>query len=450
MRLAVITASAILSLPVCALGQGNPGKLRVFGRAPKWADESWFLRRQLDRPWALRGGHVVDVRTGEIRRNTTIIITADVIRSVGDDKVPDGAETIDIGGQYVIPGLFDLHAHVMPQSLFFPTAKDPEETLRILLEAGVTTIRLLPLHSESALAWSARINAGHLAGPTIVPASVIFEKEAQRTSRGFGDAETARAWVQREALLGSRWIKVYNKMDETCLRMIIETARLYGMKVCGHTEDVPPHRASELGIASVEHITSIPLSCLRENAQRDFRLHMDLAARTAGRWAEVDDEKLAALAQAFRGNHTAWVPTLVVSERTLRQGHDGGPAPDDPTRKALEQAIQKAARAAVQLHRDGGLVGLGTDFPIDGVTPGESVHRELELFVESGGATPLEALQIGTLASARILGFESILGSVEPGKIANLVVVRENPLERISNTRGITLVAHDGRICRPP
>jgi imidazolonepropionase-like amidohydrolase len=141
------------------------------------------------------------------------------------------------------------------------------------------------------------------------------------------------------------------------------------------------------------------------------------------------------------------VPTLVVSESMLLSGkHDGKAFEAGTSEEERLDALRASARAAVAFHRQGGLLGLGTDFPVDGVPVGESVHREMELFVEHGGATPLEALQIATLSSSRVLGFEELVGTVEPGRIANLVVLRENPLERISATRAIAYVVHDGRI----
>ena len=103
----------------------------------------------------------------------------------------------------------------------------------------------------------------------------------------------------------------------------------------------------------------------------------------------------------------------------------------------------------MQLHRQGGLVGIGTDFPVDGVRPGASVHRELELLVELGGASPLEALQMATLSSARILGFDELLGTVDADRLANLLVLAENPLEDISNIRSVRYVIHDGRLYEP-
>lgn len=149
----------------------------------------------------------------------------DAIQTVGDQPLPTGIEVVDISGQFLIPGLMDLHAHVIPKTRFLPQAKDPEETLAILLDHGITTIRALPFHSESALMWAADVHAGLLVGPTLIPTSSIFEKQPQRTMRGFGDATLAERWVRREALLGTRWIKVYNSMDRDCLFAIVETAR---------------------------------------------------------------------------------------------------------------------------------------------------------------------------------------------------------------------------------
>ena len=319
-----------------------------------------------------------------------------------------------------------------------------ETPLASPIDHGVTTVRGLPFFSEFALAAGARTGDGSLAGPTVIPGSGIFEMEPQRTSWGFGDPETARRWVLKEAMLGSRWIKVYNAMDAPSLKAITAAAHERGMRVCGHTEDVPPREASEIGIDTVEHIVSIPLSCLKDGARQPPRT--SLPALMAWRWRNVDDCKARDLMTLFKANRTGWVPTLVVIEAMLERGtHDDGAQMNETVAAQLKEAIERSARLAVALHRMGGLVGLGTDFPVDGVAVGESVHRELELLVEEGEATPLEALQIATVASAKILGLEGIVGTIEAGKIANLVVLSENPLERIAGTRAIELVVHDGR-----
>ena len=435
---------ALLSITLCATAEEPAPRLQRFSRLPDWALKSWMMRRQAEPEWALAGGHVIDIRTGNILESANVVIKGDRIARVDREEIPEGVEVVEIDGKFVIPGLFDLHAHVMPASLRFPGSPPAEEALRALLDSGVTVIRALPLTSELAHEWSAKINQGDLVGPTLVVASGIFEKTPQRTTLGFGDPETARAWVLREALLGSRWIKVYNKMDEASLRVIVETARGFGMRVCGHASDVAPREASQIGMASIEHVIDIPQSCLKGlKVPDDLR---DLGSLTAWRWEHAGDAELAALMKLFRDHGTAWVPTLVVTEKmTERGGHDGKPFGGEETVEKLRAGLKKAARLAVQQHRDGGLVGLGTDFPIDGVRPGESAHREMELFVELGGASPIEALQIATIGSARVLGFSELVGTVEAGRLANLLVLDANPLENISQIRSIRIVVHDGR-----
>ncbi|MCZ6445899.1 MAG: hypothetical protein O6758_06915, partial [Planctomycetota bacterium] len=153
---------------------------------PQWVRSSWLIRRHTEEPWALVGGNIIDVVTGEIHRNSTIVIAGDLIRAINTDPPPEGTRAVDITGAFVVPGFFDLHAHVTPKSPRFPGVKGAEATLKTLLESGVTTIRGLPLTSEAALGWAAQINAATLLGPTIVPASSIFEKHKQRTFYGFG------------------------------------------------------------------------------------------------------------------------------------------------------------------------------------------------------------------------------------------------------------------------
>jgi len=178
-----------------------------------------------------------------------------------------------------------------------------------------------------------------------------------------------------------------------------------------------------------------------------------LVDRAAMRWEAVDRQRAIDLMDSLAECGVAWVPTLVVAERMRLLGkHDGVGPPEqalEEMRDSLASGLRTAAELAVYLHSIGGLVGTGTDFPIDGIAPGASLHRELELLVDLGGATPLEALQIATLQSARILGFEAILGTVEVGNIADLVVLTADPLADVSNVRQIEFVVHQGRRRKP-
>ncbi len=409
---------------------------------------SWWMRRHMGAQWALRDASVIDLRSGVVQKHVNILISGDVIQSISVDPLPSTVRGIDLDGAYVIPGLFDLHAHIQPFDLEAgPTAPSGAEILETLIAHGVTTVRALPLTSEYALAAAGATARGDVVGPRVVPSSAIFEMRPQRTGVGFGDAETARRWVEREAMLGSRWIKVYNAMDEASLSAIVEAAATHGMLVCGHTEDVSPAAASRLGIGTIEHVVSIPISCMTEGVP----LNPDsggLPERIAWRWAHVDPARRESLIDTLVAHGTGLVPTLVVMERILEGGSHDGLATTEGLDTSLQAAIEAGARFAVDLHRRGGRVGVGTDFPVDGVPVGASVHRELELLVKLGGATPLEALRMATIASAELLGMDAICGHLDAGAVADLLVLRDNPLASISNIRSIELVVHDGRIHR--
>ncbi len=434
-------SSSLARLACVLLLLGQATNSQESEETPTWAQSSWMIQRALGPILAFTDANVVHVESGQVLLGAHIVTQGDRILSVGHADPPEEARIVDLQGKWVIPGLMDLHAHVIPKTELYPKAPLPEESLRQLLKHGVTTIRCLPLVSEEAHHWSSGIQIERLKGPTMVVTSPIFQRLPGRGSLGFETAERARAWVQREALLGSRWIKVYNSMDAKSLEVIVETAHSHGMRVCGHTEEVPPLEASILGMDCIEHVVSIPLSCMSEPPSPSH----SLVSMTAARWEVYDPQAGSELLKAFASNQTAWVPTLVVSEQILISGsHDGSKKESAEVLRSFGEGLQKAARLAVQFHRMGGLLGVGTDFPVDGVVPGQSVHRELELLVDLGGATPHEALQMGTINSAKILGFEDLLGSLRPGALADFVVLRNNPLKDIKALGEIELVVHQG------
>lgn len=175
-----MSTRTIATLPAAALVPNTASTQDFEGGPPTWIGSSWFLRRDVELS-AVANANAVDVRTGAIREGVTIAFWGGVIEVVDAGVELRGVEAVDATGLWIIPGLMDLHAHVIPPSRFFPRSRPPEETLATLLDHGVTTIRGLPFLSESAVVWSARVNAGLLAGPNIVPARGSFEREPERT-----------------------------------------------------------------------------------------------------------------------------------------------------------------------------------------------------------------------------------------------------------------------------
>ena len=142
-----------VTLLVIIAATGLPGQTeerrprRRLGFLPAEARQSWRFRRQVGEAWALTGVRLVDLEGARIGETVHVVVKGDVIRSVEPGPPPEGMKVVDGGGGYLIPGLFDLHAHVVSFPGFMGS-KGPEETMRRLLDAGVTTIRLLPLLSE--------------------------------------------------------------------------------------------------------------------------------------------------------------------------------------------------------------------------------------------------------------------------------------------------------------
>jgi hypothetical protein len=191
MRTLAFTLMSIVlaSLPLSAIPQGDDSA------SPGWARSSWRLNRMAGKLVAHTDGNVIDLASGRIEEGMHIVVQGDRIVSVSREGPPEEAEIIDIRGKWVLPGLVDLHAHVIPKGDLYPDAPTPKEALAQLLKYGVTTIRCLPLVSEEAHLWSSKINTQRLVGPTMLIASPSFERVPQRSGIGFGTPDRARVWV---------------------------------------------------------------------------------------------------------------------------------------------------------------------------------------------------------------------------------------------------------------
>lgn len=137
-RLAGTLQQGPLRFPVTlTLGEAAPRAASPEEALGNWATSSWMIRRQVARPWALRGANVIDVATGEVLEGVNVIITGDVIGSISSDPVPEGVRVVDAAGRYVIPGLFDLHAHIQPfDRRATPDSAESAGILRALLDHG--------------------------------------------------------------------------------------------------------------------------------------------------------------------------------------------------------------------------------------------------------------------------------------------------------------------------
>lgn len=384
---------------------------------------------------ALTHASVIDVETGAVRRDQTILIAGDRIVEVGGLR-PRAARVVDVGGRYVMPGLCDMHVH----TLWDPAVRNT--FLPLFVANGITSVRDMGGTLEVTNAVRAEIEKGTLIGPRITASGPVLDGPAPvdpSISIAITTVDDARAAVQQLARAKVDFIKVYTLLPRDAFFAVMEEARKAGLTVAGHVPaDVTTAEASNAGMKSIEHMRSeIGLYCSRDKP-----------------------EDCEALMQIFLKNATWQTPTLAV--RRARAFIDDPAKPSDSRLQYLPKELRaiwlknrasKLARPpayfaeikkqhedemwlAGELHRRGVPLLAGSDAGADFSYPGSTLHEELELLV-TAGLTPLEAIQAATVAPARFLG--------RTGKLADLVILDANPLDDIRNTRSIHGVVLAGR-----
>jgi enamidase len=412
---------------------------------------------------ALRHVRVIDGTGAAARTDQTILIRDGRIAALGADgsiPIPAGAESLDLTGRSVIPGLVMLHEH-----LYYPTgggtyANLSESFSRLYLAGGVTTMRSGGnMNGFGEINLAKAIARGEKPGPAIdATAPYITGPGLALTQlQPVSTPDEARRMVDYWADAGATSFKAYMHVSREVLASAIAAAHARGLKVTGHLCSVTYAEAAALGIDDLEHgffaaTDFVPGKQPDECKQQG---QVDLAASLDTSRAEMK----ALIADLVR-RHVAVTSTLTIFE-TFVPGRPMPPGVDvlEPSLKADYErrhaataaresgytTLYPAARAAeVAFARAGGLLVVGTD-PTGGggVVAGFSNQRALELLVE-GGLTPLEAITIGTLNGARYLGRDSEVGTLAVGKQADLVVLGGDPSERIEQVRKVELVFRQG------
>ena len=436
-RLLVLLLFLGLSIPLCGTAKPN---------------------EKDDRPVVIRAGRLLDVGSGEVRTNVTILVRQGRIVAVGDPesrglgtglRLPADAEVIDLSQATVLPGLIDLHAHillepgdVMGSYIRRSSARKALDGLRhaqALLAAGFTTLRD-PGDADAyyaAVEIRNAIQRGEFVGPRLLVAPHFLSPTG-----GHGDfnelapdvvvladgkivdsPDAMRRTVREEIKYGADWIKLFatggvlsahddprvQAFTDEELRAAVEEAHRHGKKVAAHAHGAAGLKAAvRAGVDSIEH------------------------------GALIDDEAIALL----RERGTTLVPTLYVANFITEEGARRG-IPEDRVAKArnLLPERDRALRAAFAA---GVKVAFGTD---TGVFPHGQGGREFAHLVRLG-LTPLQAIRSATVVAAELLGLENEIGTIEAGKRADIIAVADNPLENIRTLEEVKFVMKDGRVIR--
>ncbi len=420
---------------------------------------------------------VIDMTGAAPKRDRTVVVTGNRIAQVGpaSTKIPRGALVIDGSGKFLIPGFWDMHVHFGETARSFP----------LFIANGVTGVREVGGDPEKSFRWREQTASGELVGPRIVACGPIIDgpdPAAHGPTIVVGTPAEGRKAVADLAALGTDCLKVYDRLPRDAYFTIVDEAKRRQIPVVGHVPlTVTTAEASEAGQRSIEHLGTIfeGVSTIEAELRRleaapppagdPSEFPRRIAARGERMLDTYDERKAAALFRLLAKNRTWQVPTLVV-KRGQTFIDDLSRAGDERLKYVPEadrewwtpqknffaryrtpeyivhrkRLYRRELELVGAMQRAGVPLLIGTDLSSAWVFPGFSLHDELQLFVEAG-LTPLQALQSATRNPAEFLGERASAGTVEKGKVADLVLLDANPLEDVRNSRKIRAVVRKGR-----
>ncbi|MEV7179882.1 amidohydrolase family protein [Kitasatospora sp. NPDC093679] len=401
-----------------------------------------------------RGATVFD-GTDRPPRRAAIVVDGERIRHVVDETelpavLPDGAETVDLDGRHVTPGLIDAHQHLATP----PDRPRAEAVLRRLVHSGVTAIRDMADDVRQIGDLARATLVGEIPGPDIHYAALMAGPsffDDVRTHQVTRGAVAGRVpWMQavtpdtdlRIAVALARGthacaIKVYADLDAATVAAITAEANRQSIPVWAHAAVFPagPREVVEAGVDTVSHVTLLAHACATRplTTYRD-KPPIDYAGLTAG-----DDPVLAELFALMRRTGTVLDATAALWASAEMTG--GGP-------EAAERARQNsdlAAALTAQAHRAGVPIATGTDYETPPDDPFPALHEELAFLVDRCGLTPEDALRSATAVGARSAGAQQLRGTVEAGRLADFAVFDEDPLQDVKHLRTVHLTVKRGR-----
>jgi imidazolonepropionase-like amidohydrolase len=414
-------------------------------------------------PLVLERGSVFDGRVGRFRAGRTLIIEKGLIAdefASGQKPLPSRAEIIDLGGKFVIPGLIDAHVHIASD----PSGDDRRERIEtVLLKAlrgGVTFVRDMAGDGRALADLGRAIAAGDIVAPGLRYAALMagpgFFSDPRTIMSAKGEVPGRTPWgravsettdlvlaVAEGRGTGASAIKIYTQVDPKLLARIVAEAHRQGLAVWSHATVAPsrPGDAVSAGVDVISHADHLVWEAMPR---------VDPGPRgLPWRWVDEDVRRvppdhpsIAALFKRMKDQGTVLDATVGYYRGMLKTSEKDYPRllPVAKARAAFAFGVTRLA------HELGVAVCAGTDGILE--TPDAALpalHMEMLSLVEDCGFTPAAALIAATLDSARAVGISKTLGTIEPGKAADLVVLRADPTADIRNAGAIELVIKSGR-----
>ena len=398
---------------------------------------------------AIVGATLIDGTGAAPITDSAVVITDGRIVAVGPRasvKIPRNANVVDAKGKFLLPGLWDMHAHF-----------EQVEWGPIYLAAGVTTVRDCGNEFDFITAVRDAIVQGRGLGPRLLLAGIV--DGSGPFSLGVETVDTpeqARTWVDRYHAANFQQMKIYSSVKLEIVKAVAEEAHHFGMTVTGHVpEGLNAYQVIDAGQDQINHlhyIADIMEPTLPKDATRDDR-------RKAAANIDLNSPEAQKAIAFLKDHHTVVDPTLALMElfgattakppASFEPGINKIPqelaqpltdvGPPSERSQLGDKIFEKDIEIVGALHRAGIPIVAGTDQSV----PGHSLHREIELYVQAG-FTPLEAIQAATIVPARAMGVDKELGTVEKGKRGDLVLINGDPLADIHNARNVEYVITNG------
>ncbi|MGI9542874.1 MAG: amidohydrolase family protein [Cyclobacteriaceae bacterium] len=389
---------------------------------------------------------VITMQNNNVLDDQTVLVKdgkIEAIANFGSIEIPEGAEIIEANGQYLMPGLAEMHAHIPT-----PSQGEVEETLFLYLAGGVTTIRGMlgdPFH----LKLREQVKNGEVLGPR------IYTSGPSLNGNSTPDVESAQTMVREQKAAGYDFLKIHPGLTLEVFDAMVETAKEEGINFSGHvSRQVGIRHALASGYASVDHLDQYIEGMVPEDtgvdpgengffgfnftdlADSSLMSGLILETKQAGVWqvpTQCLAERWAGLIPAAQ---LAQEPEMKYMKKSVIQGWtDRGTDMQADRDPGQVQRYIDIRRKLIKAMQDGGVgLLLGSDAPQVFNVPGFSAQHELEMYVDAG-LTNYQALVTGTTNPAAFFKVEGEYGVIAPGASADLILLKDNPLEDITNLR---------------